>query len=120
MDKTTQTTRNVEDTMEGKLSVTFSSNASLQAFCQRTFANFDPKLHDIIAIRLYYSEEIILTLYALDKERNKEEKEPGTLQVRKFKVIKPSLHTVASLIREFNFTITNGNYPLDQIEVINK
>ncbi|MCE3226420.1 MAG: hypothetical protein K0S32_971 [Bacteroidetes bacterium] len=121
MDKKDQTTRNSEDTMEGKLSVSFRNNESLLKFCRETFSGFDPDLYDIVAIRLYYSEETILTLYAVDKEKHKNKSyDEINLQVKKFKVINPALHLQANLIREFNFTISNGDYDLGAMEVTNK
>jgi hypothetical protein len=120
MDKRIQTTRYIEDTMEGKLSVTFNKSGSLYDFCQDLFADFDPLRFDIVAARLYYSGEIIFTVYAVDKTKPDSDSEEGILKVKKFKAINPSLTLLLNLIREFNFTITNREYHLEEIEVINK
>jgi len=110
-----------EQNITGYLSLTLCRGKTFNDFCEKNFTNYNAEQFDAIAIRVLYGKEIIMTLYALDKLR-----QAGTnyginkLPVKKFKITKLSFDEVLPFIKEFNFTLTTGNYTLEDMEVINK
>lgn len=107
--------------LKGIISLEFQQGKTLDEFCEQNFANYSRERFEAIAIRLYYGKETIVTLYALDKGRQ----ETGSanfckLPVKKFKSTTIPLDKVLPYVSEFNFTLSTGKYPLDEIEVINK
>ena len=65
--------------------------------------------------------KIIVTLYALDKVRQESSNfDSNKLPVKKFKSIVFDFTDILTYLDELNFTISTGNYPLEEIEVINK
>ena len=111
----------VKDDLAGVLSLRLREGKTLDEFCARNVANFETSRFEAIAIRLYYGKDISITLYALDKARQEGENfNPDKMPVKKFKLNTVSIHEVLSFVREFNFTLTTGNYPLEDMEVVNK
>lgn len=112
----------VSDTLSGRLFVAFKENKTFREFCEKNFVNYDPDQHEPIAIRFFYGQETVVTLYALDKFRqegtnyNTDEKVP----VKKFKSVSIALIDILPYLLEFNFTLGAGNYDLDEMEVVNK
>jgi len=107
--------------LKGRISLKFKPEKNLDEFCESNFEHYDKERFEAIAVRLFYGDEIIVTLYALDKARQQGEVYYcGKLPVKKFKTTTISLAQVLPFIEEFNFTLTSGRYPLDEIEVINK
>jgi hypothetical protein len=105
--------------LKGNLSLTFEDNKNLEEFCQANFANYDSNRYQAVALRFFYGKEMIITLYALDKDR-KDRGESGKLPVKKFKTNTLPLSAVMPFIKEFNFTLTTDRYGENDIEVINK
>lgn len=109
------------DHLEGRLSLTFKEEKTFNEFCLANFETYDPDQHDPVAIRFYHGQETVVTLYAVDKIRQE-----GTtfnqdkMPVKKFKSTQIDLVTLLPYLLEFNFTLSTGNYDLDDIEVINK
>lgn len=107
--------------LKGRISLQFQQERNLDEFCERNFEHYDKERFEAVAVRLFYGKEIIVTLYALDKARQQGGGYYlGKLPVKKFKTTTISLDQVLPFIEEFNFTLTSGRYPLDEIEVINK
>ncbi|MES2590590.1 MAG: hypothetical protein V4608_01810 [Bacteroidota bacterium] len=110
-----------KEELKGRISFTFKQNSSFEDFCVDNFDHYDRDRFEAIAIRMFYGKEIVVTLYALDKSRQE-----GTsfnvnkLPVKKFKTTTLSLTQILPYIEEFNFTLTAGNYSIDDMEVINK
>lgn len=110
-----------EEQLKGLLSVKFPTGKTFNDFCEKYFNNYDPKQFDAIAIRFFYGNETIVTLYALDKFRQQGTNyETGKVPVKKFKTTGLSLRKILPFIRELNFTLTAGNYSLEGMQVINK
>jgi hypothetical protein len=109
------------DDLKGEIYVQLKKNESLNKFCSKYFANFDPEQYDAVAIRVYYKKDLQVTLYALDRVRHSRGNfDPNELPVKKFKSERLPLMEIFSLIEEFNFTLSTGNYPIDLMRVINK
>jgi len=107
--------------IEGKITVRFNRNTSLIDLCEKFFKTFNADEHEPIALRLFYGKETILTLYALDKVRQENSSDfREKLPVRKFKEVIDSIEEVLLFLNEMNFTLEAGNFPLDDMEVINK
>jgi len=110
-----------EEELKGLLSVKFPAGKTFDDFCAKYFNNYNPDLYEAIAIRVFYGNETIITLYALDKFRQQGTNyDPTKVPVKKFKTDQLSLIKILPFIREFNFTLTSGNYSLDEMQVINK
>jgi hypothetical protein len=110
-----------QEELDGMISVQLQSGKTVDDFCQRHFTNYNKDQFEMIALRLYYGKEIIVTLYALDKYKQEETNfYYKKMPVKKFKTSVLTMEDVLSYIQEFNFTLTSENYSLDNIEVINK
>jgi hypothetical protein len=107
--------------LKGTIAIELKPDKTLEEFCEKNFNNYNHDQYEAVAIRLYFGKEVVVTLYALDKVRQE-----GTtyhkdkLPVKKFKMNAVYSADVLSFIDEFNFTITTGNYPIEDMEVINK
>jgi hypothetical protein len=109
------------DELKGEIYVQLKKNESLNKFCTKYFENFNPEQFDAVAIRVYYKKDLQITLYALDRVRHsRSDFDPNELPVKKFKSHNLPLMEVFSIIEEFNFTLTTGNYAMDLMRVINK
>lgn len=112
--------QNTEE-IKGRISLKFQQGKTLDEFCEIHFDNYDRDRFEAIAIRLYYGKEIIVTLFALDKARHGgPDFNFGKLPVKKFKTTTIPIDQILPFIKEFNFTLATGKYPLDEIEIINK
>lgn len=105
--------------LKGNLSLTFKDNKSLEGFCKTNFATYDSNRYEAVAIHFFYGNEMVITLYALDKDR-KDRDETGKLPVKKFKTNSLPLSSILPFVKDFNFTLTTGMYSENDIEVINK
>jgi hypothetical protein len=107
--------------LEGKISFRLKPGKSLDEFCERNFDNYDRDRFEAVAIRFFFAQEMIITVYALDKARQE-----GTnfnfdkIPVKKFKMNRVSFPEFTAFVNEFNFTLTAGNFSIEDIEVINK
>src|ERR1700741_323404 len=109
----------LQDELEGMISVQLEAGKTVDDFCERHFNNYNKEQYEMIALRLYYGKEIIVTLYALDKFKQEETNfYYKKLPVKKFKTSVLTMADVLSYVQEFNFTLTADNYSLDNIEVI--
>jgi hypothetical protein len=110
-----------EEQLKGILSITIEPGKSLSAFCKLNFNNFDPDRYEALALRVFHGKETVVTLYALDKKRDaRKSQSSDTLPVKKFKSMDLSITQLLPYIKEYNFTVSSGNYPVDKMEVINR
>jgi hypothetical protein len=106
--------------LQGKITVKFSRSESLISLCEKFFTTFNADQHEPIALRLFYGKETVLTLYALDKVKQETSNDfREKLPVRKFKEL-ISLNDLLPFLGELNFTLETGNFPLEDMEVINR
>ncbi|MEO8147457.1 MAG: hypothetical protein ABI723_07460 [Bacteroidia bacterium] len=115
------TDTNIKDDLSGNISIKFKDGISLDEYCSNNIENYNPDRFEALAIRVYYGKETTVTLYAIDKERlegnnfNKDK-----MPVKKFKLNNSFLQNILTIIDEGNFTLATGNYPLSDMEVINR
>ena len=104
--------------LAGHASVDFHGRETFETFSER-LTGFNPERFSPVALRLFVQKgEPIITLYALDKSK-KDGAKKGTLPVKKFKAKIP-LQEFLTLVKRFDFTVTNGEYDLEDIVVTNK
>ena len=112
---------NFKEVLKGNLTIELAQGKTLQEFCMNNFNNYNPDQYDAVAIRFYFGKEILVTLYALDKVRQEGSTfDPDKLPVKKFKMNKLPTADDLLFIGELNFTVSNGNYPIQDMEIINK
>lgn len=114
-------TNSLKDELKGTISLKIKKDKTLDEFCRKNFDNYEIDRFEAVAIRVYYGKETIITLFALDKNRQE-----GTtynlkkIPVKKFKKEVIDFNELMSFVEEFNFTVITGHYPLEDMEVINK
>jgi hypothetical protein len=118
MDSNTQA---VTEQLKGIISVNIANNQTLDEFCVEHIPEYNRDRFEALAIRLFLGEETIITIYAIDKQRQegvtfKKDKLP----VKKFKLSDVPLSTLFSYCGAFNCTLTTGNYQMEDMEVINR
>ena len=105
--------------LSGALNVKLWNNQTLDEFCMHHIPDYDPDRFEAIAIRMYSGKEVIITVYALDKSRQEGSNyNPDKLPVKKFKI--DCTFDLVGSFEEFNFTLSTGNYDIEDMEVINK
>jgi hypothetical protein len=110
----------IKDDLGGAMSVKFLPGNDFNDYCIKHIENYDPLRFEILAIRVFFGKETLITLYAVDKDRK--EKSLGDITripVKKFKATLPFLKDLLPFIEECNFTLSTGKYHLAEMEVIN-
>lgn len=115
-----QSDTDIKDDLGGVMSIKFKPNSSFGDYCRTHIGNYNPERFEVIAIRFYLKTEPVLTLYAFDKTRKSTSNSKGKIPVKKFKLHPPFLQDIIPFIEECNFTLTTGNHPLGEMEVINR
>jgi hypothetical protein len=111
----------IKDDLAGALSVKLKPGQALNDYFEKHIPEYNPDRFEVLAIRFFYGTESAVTLYAIDKSRLE-----GTnfskdkIPVKKFKLDPNFLNDILPMVEEYNFTLTTGNYPLVDMEVINK
>jgi hypothetical protein len=105
--------------LHGKISVTLKGD-KLKELLSKYVAGFDANRFEIVAVRLFSAQELILTVFALDKHNNNTTVHEGRMPVKKFKLEISSPLELPELAEAFNFTVCNEDYRLEEMEVINK
>lgn len=93
---------------------------SLDLFCSRYVPGYDPRFFKAIVVRLFVGKENIITVYALDKLRQEGNGKSGIIHVKKFKITNVNPERLFKYFEEYNFTLSNGKYPVESMLVINK
>ncbi|MBA2422561.1 MAG: hypothetical protein H0V61_04985 [Chitinophagales bacterium] len=106
-----------KDVMAGFVSVTFKENDDFNIFCARV-AGYNAERFEAVALRFFTGEETIITIYARDKSR-KTTSDEHHLAVHKFKILQ-SMEEFFKEIRQMNFTISNSQFDMWDMEVTNK
>lgn len=99
----------------GKISVDFEAE-QLNRLCREFFPTFDHARLEVLAVRLFVGKEIMLTLYALDKGKDTEEKQP----VKKYKKELVDVSQLLQYAASWNFTVSKDGNDLGNMEVINR
>ena len=111
----------IKDDLGGVISIKFKPGSSIEEYCKNNIENYNPDRFEVLAIRFYYGKETAITLYAIDKDRMEGDNfNKDKMPVKKFKLNVAFMQNLIPFIEEGNFTLTTGNYPLADMEVINK
>ena len=107
--------------MTGKGSIDFLGKDDLNTFATKLIPNFNPDRFDALGLRFYaYKDLPLITFYAVDKFKQEQENYPkDKIPVKKFK-LKMSFCDFLQHLKSFNLTLTNGNYDMEDILVMNK
>lgn len=81
-------------------------------------AGYNKNDFEAVALKVFVESKPVVTLYAVDKAA-KGKNNTGKLPVRKFKK-EMSLDDLFYKLRHVNFTVTTGEYDLEDMEVVNK
>lgn len=107
--------------LQGTFSVKLANDQTLDDFCMSHIADYNRDRFEALAIRLYVGAETTITVFAVDKTRQENSTVMvDKLPVKKFKITTLPMAELFSYIEGFNCTLTTGNYPLEDMEVINK
>lgn len=112
-----ENTWNKNEVMPGSLSVTFRETDDFNSLCCR-LAGYNGERFEAVALRFFSGEETVITIYARDKMKNAETP-ADRLPVHKFKIAS-SLADFFNEIRQLNFTISNTQFDLWEMEVTNR
>ncbi|MEP7263947.1 MAG: hypothetical protein ABI772_05605 [Bacteroidota bacterium] len=119
MDQVIETDR--KDDLSGFINLNFISKNSLSECCAKNIPGYNPERFEPIAIRFYLGKETTVTVFAKDNENhNTNQADAGKIPVKKFKLTADFLTRLLPYIDHCNFTLTTGEYPIDEMEVINK
>jgi len=117
MDNLTQ----VNEEIKGIISVKLANNQTLDDFCADHIVDYNRDRFEAFALRIFLGNETIITVYALDKVRQEDSTtNPERFPVKKFKLTDFPLTSILSYFSAFNCTLSNGNYNIDEMEVMNK
>jgi hypothetical protein len=84
-----------------------------------SLAGYDPAHFEAVALRVFIENTPVVTVYALDKARASRAENTDKLPVRKFKK-EISFEELFSKLRLVNFTVSTGEYNIDDMEVVNR
>ena len=111
----------MKEKLEGVISFKLLPGKSIDEFCEQYFDNYNRDQYEAVVLRVYSGKEFIVTLYALDKVKQEGSNyDKNKLPVKKFKSFTLTFADMLPYLSEFNFTISPGNYPLEDIEIMNK
>ena len=107
--------------LNGEIAVTLANKQTLEDFCAEHIPDYNQERFEPVAIRFFVGKETIITVYAIDKVRQKDSDLPDNkMAVKKFKISTLTVIDLFSYCASLNFTLTTGKYPLDSMEVMNK
>ena len=110
-----------QENLLGEISINLANNQTLDDFCTEHIVDYNRDRFDALAIRVYAGDETVITVYAVDKIRQENTSlNNGKIPVKKFKITTLTLSDMLSYCDGFNFTLSTGNYALEDMEVINK
>src|SRR5690349_6486369 len=105
--------------LRGKISVKLWEQMDLEDLCIAHIPGYDKERFEIVAVRVFASKEFIVTVYAADKQSQKTVKELR-YPVKKFKIQTLSMNELFNFVEAFNFTVSDDDYYLEDMEVTNK
>ena len=107
--------------ISGGIHVKLREGLTLDDICQQEIPDYNRDRFEAVALRLFAGKEVIVTIFALDKLRQEGSNfDPEKLPVKKFKLENVSVPRLFEWFGEFNFTLSSGNYELEDIEVMNR
>jgi hypothetical protein len=107
--------------LSGSIAIKLANGQTLDDFCVQHIADYNPDRFEAIALRLFLGDETVITVYALDKIREKDsDLEPGKFAVKKFKINTLRANVLFNYCESLNFTLSTGSYAIEDMEVMNK
>jgi hypothetical protein len=82
-------------------------------------AGYDKKHFEALALRVYIAHQPVITIYAIDLDRRRQDPHNPKIPVHKFKM-ELSLDDLFFHLKNVNFTVTQGDVDIEAMEVINK
>lgn len=104
--------------LAGVISLNIGNNKSFTEFAAE-IAGFDANAYEAVAMRVYIENSPVATIYARHKNEQVDSMNGNKLKVHKFKK-EIDLNDFFSRVSEWNFTVTNGEYDIETMEVVNK
>ena len=105
--------------LRGKISVKIADHMDLEDLCVKHIPGFEKERFEIVAVRVFASKEFIVTIYAADKHSQKTVNELR-YPVKKFKIQSLSMQELFNFVEAFNFTVSDDDFYLEDMEVTNK
>jgi hypothetical protein len=105
--------------LRGKMSVKLDTSKDLEDLCEAHIPGYDKKRFQIVAVRVFAAGEFIVTIYAEDKQSNKSVRELR-FPVKKFKIQTLSMAELFQYVEAFNFTVSDDDYYLEDMDVTNR
>jgi hypothetical protein len=105
------------DDLVGVVSINLHENQNFDLLASQV-GGFDPAQFEAVALRVFIQETPVITLYAREKASNESLNTQGKLLVHKFKV-EMGFEELFSKFRKLNFTVTAGDYNIENMEVVN-
>ena len=104
----------------GAISINLGENKNFNEISAK-MAHYDPDRFEALALKVYSEKNnrAIVTLYAKDKMKQESVSGNSKIPVHKFK-LEMEMTELFSYLNSFNFTVTTGDYQIDNMEVINK
>ena len=110
-----------QEDVSGTMTVKMANKQTLDDFCVQHIPEYNKDRLEALALRVYVGDETVITIYAVDKHRQEGSSfSEGKIPVKKFKLSNVPLSALFSYCDSFNCTLSTGNYPLEDMEVINK
>jgi len=108
--------------LSGSAAIIFANGITLDDFCAEHFDNYTRERYRAIAVRLFEGNETVVTVYAIDKmhQYSSNNHDAGKVPVKKFKLDLLSVKDLFRYCDSFNCTLTVKDYPIEEIDVINK
>jgi len=107
--------------LSGSIAIELANNQTLDDFCDEYISDYNRDRFEAIGIRLLLGKETIITVYALDKLRQEGSTyNSDKLPVKKFKLTELPADVLFSYCAGLNFTLSTGNYAIEDMEVMNK
>lgn len=105
--------------LKGKLTVEVESLQKVQQLCLRHIPGYDAERFEPVALRVFAADEFIVTVYAAERNSNHAVRELK-FPVKKFKLQTMDWQEIYAIVQAFNFTLTTGIIPLEDMDVVNR
>lgn len=102
----------------GIISINLGEEKSFNEFAAE-IGGYDTSAYEAVAIRVFYENSPVVTVYAKYKNERMSSDNGRKLKVHKFKK-EIDLNHFFKKIHAWNFTVTSGDYDIENMEVVNK
>jgi hypothetical protein len=105
--------------LSGNISVNLVDHKNLTELTS-SLAGFNPDRFEAIAVRVFIESALQVTIFAIDKSKQENWSKTDKLPIHKFKLDVTDLSVIMLMVQQVNFTLTTGEFDLEDMEVINK